>query len=174
MKPISIARCGIVAGALVAAVGLNTSSAFGAAQVQHENGSIPAGTPWGLGPDPAGLPQSCQFPNGYANFVFQSGTYVSHGTSNANGDWGGLTLEGPAVFLEDSTPIGQGHLTIWEGGGNNAIDRGQGEGGITVNFTGTASGQNVQIHVNEHMTVPANSPTGEPTATVVNVTVTCS
>ena len=174
MKSTSIARCGIVAGALVAAVGLNTSAAFGAAQVQHENGSIPAGTPWPLGSDPAGLPQSCQFPNGFANFVFQSGTYVSHGTGNANGDWGGMTLEGPAVFLEDTTPIGQGHLTIWEGGGNNAIDRGQNEGGITVNFTGTVSGQNVQIHVNEHMTVPANSPTGAPTANVQNVTVTCS
>ena len=149
----------------MAAVGLNTSAAFGAAQT----GSIPAGTPWDIGPSPAGLPQSCPFPNGDANFVFQSGTFVAHDTSNANGDWGGLTAQGAVVFYEDSTPIGQGHLTIWEGGGNNA--KAQTEGGFTLNYSGTGDGVAVQIHVNGHMTTNAQ---GQPTADVLNVNVTCS
>ena len=167
MKSTSIARCGIVAGAIVAAVGLNGSAAFGAAQVQHFNGDI-SGMPFNLGPSPVPLPQSCTFPNADANFVFLSGTGVFHGTANNNGDWGGETLQGTAVFYEDTTPIAQGHLTIWEGGGNNSM--GQNEGGITVNFTGGG----IQIHVNAHGTVPANSSTGLPTANVQNVTVTCS
>lgn len=165
MKSTSIARCGIVAGAIVAATGLYAAPAFAGIQA---SGSIPAGTPWDLGPSPVPLPQSCTFPNADANFVFQSGSFVAHDTTNNNGDWGGLTAQGTAVFYEDSTPIAQGHLTIWEGGGNNA--RGQSEGGMTVNFTGGG----IQIHVNGHGTVPANSSTGLPTANVQNVTVTCS
>lgn len=174
MKLTSVVRSTGAAGiALAAAIGLSASPAFAAAQVQHQNGSIPAGFPWDLGPSPVGLPPSCQFPNGDANFVFGSGTYVSHGTSNANGDWGGMTLEGPALFFEDTTQIAQGHLTVWEGGGNNA--KGQNEGGLTVDFGGTTlTGGTVQIHVNGQMTIPANSSTGVPTANVTNVEVSCS
>lgn len=169
MKPMSVVRFGIVAGA-IAAAGLSAAPAFGApAQVDHQNGAIPAGYPWDLGPSPAGLPQTCQFPNNDANFVFQSGTFVSHGTGNANGDWGGLTAQGPAVFYEDSTPIAQGHLTIWEGGGNNA--KAQTEGGFTLDFAGSGASGTVQIHVNGHMTTNAQ---GQPTAGGLNVNVTCS
>jgi len=174
MKSTSIARCGIVAGALAAAGLCASTPSFAApAQVQHQNGSIPAGFPWDLGPSPTGV-GSCPFSNGDANFVFESGTFVSHGTSNANGDWGGLTAQGTALFYEDATQIAEGHLTIWEGGGNNALDRGQGEGGLTLDFTGTGTGVSVQIHVNVHGTVPANSSTGLPTSNVLNVQVSCS
>ena len=55
-----------------------------------------------------------------------------------------------------------GHLTIWNGGGNNAT--GQGEGGETLNFTGSI----VTIHVNFHQTSNAS---GTPTANVLNVQV---
>lgn len=167
MKPTSVVRCGIIAGglALAGGIGLYAAPAFGAVQA---NGSIPPGTPFDIGPSPNGLPSNCQFPNGDANFVFLSGSFVSHDTNNANGDWGGLTAQGTAEFLEDNTSIAQGHLTVWEGGGNNA--RGQSEGGMTVNFTG----EGIQIHVNAHGTLPANSSTGLPTANVLNVTVTCA
>jgi hypothetical protein len=124
-----------------------------------------AGTPFDLGPSPVGLPSNCSFPNGDANFLFLSGHGVEHGSSNKNGDWGGETLTGTAQFYEDSTLIDTGHLTIWEGGGNNS--KGQNEGGLTLNF----SGSSVTIHVNGHMTQSAS---GKMTANVVNVQVTCS
>jgi len=181
MKPASVVRDGIIAGTvtLAAALGLYASPAFAAAQVQHLNASIPAGTPFDLGPSPVGLPASCPFPNDDANFVFASGSVVMHESSNANGDWGGETLQGPAAMYEGSTPIGQGHLTVWFGGGNNSPTRGQNEGGFTANYTGTDSTGpdstgTVQIHVNGQMTIPANSSTGAPTAEVLNVNVTCA
>jgi hypothetical protein len=169
MKPISVVRYAGAAGlALTATMGLYATPAFGAVQA---NGSIAPGTPFDIGPAPNGLPSSCTFTNGDANFVFSSGSFVAHDTTNANGDWGGLTAQGTAEFLENSTQLGQGHLTVWEGGGNNA--KGQNEGGFTANFTGTVSGETVQIHVNGHMTVPANSATGLPTVNDLNVTVSC-
>ena len=169
MKSMSVVRSAGAASAVIAAsFGLSASTAFAAAQVQHFNGSI-AGMPFDLGPSPYGLPPSCPFNNGDANFVFLSGTGVFHGTSNSNGDWGGETLQGTAVFYEDTTAIAQGHLTVWEGGGNNSV--GQNEGGMTANFTGTGSGVSVTIHVNGHMTVNAQ---GQPTAQVINVNVACS
>ena len=87
---------------------------------------------------------------------------------NANGDWGGETLQGPAVFYEGATPIADGHLTVWFGGGNNA--RGQNEGGFTINYTGSGAGGRVEIHVNGHSTVNAQ---GQPTANGLNVHITC-
>jgi hypothetical protein len=169
MKPISVVRTAGAAGlALTAAVGLYAAPAFGSAQTS----SIPAGTPFDIGPSPVGLPASCPFPNGDANFVFAGGSTVSHDSQNANGDWGGVTLQGPATLYEDSTPIAQGHLTVWFGGGNNA--RGQNEGGFTVDYTGSGSAGSVEIHANGQTTVPANSSTGAPTANVLNVHVTCS
>lgn len=170
----SVVRSAAAGGLAVAgAIGLYAPHAFAAAQVQHFNGSV-AGTPFDLGASPVGLPSSCPFDNGDANFVFLSGSGVFHDTTNNNGDWGGGTMQGQAQFYEDSTPIAQGHLTVWEGGGNNSPARGQNEGGLTATFTGTGSGISVTIHVNGHMTIPANSSTGEPTADVLNVTVTCS
>lgn len=169
MKPVSVVRCGIVAGSLAAAAVVPYASpAFAAAQVQHFNGSV-AGMPFPLGPSPVGLPPSCQFDNNFANFVFLSGTGVFHDTANSNGDWGGETLQGSAVFYEDSTAVAQGHLTVWEGGGNNSA--GQNEGGLTADFTGAGPGGSVQIHVSGHMTVNAQ---GQPTADATNVQVHCS
>lgn len=166
MKPTSVVRCGIVAGglALAGGMGLCTSSAFAAAQVQH--GSAPAaGMTFPLGPDPMGLPSTCLFPNGFSSFEFTSGTAIFHDTANNNGDWGGETVQGPATFYEDSTAIATGHLTVWGGGGNNA--QGQNEGGLTLNFTSPG----VSIHVNFHQTVNAK---GVPTANPGNVQVVCS
>jgi hypothetical protein len=167
MKPISVVRSAGAAGlAMTAAIGLYAAPAFGAVQA---SGSIAPGTPFDIGPAPNGLPSSCTFTNGDANFVFSSGSFVAHDTSNANGDWTGFTAQGTAEFLEDSTQVGQGHLTVWEGGGNNA--KGQNEGGLTVNFTGTVSGGTVQIHVNGQMTTNAQ---GQPTADILNVGISCS
>lgn len=172
MKPLSVARFGIVAGAVTASAALCAVPAFAAAQVQHFNGSV-AGMPFDLGPSPAGLPSSCQFGNDDANFVFLSGNGVFHDTANSNGDWGGETMEGAAVFYESDgeadTPIAQGHLTIWEGGGNNA--KGQTDGGLTLSFKGTGPDGTVEIHVSGHMTTDAQ---GQPTAEPTHVAVTCS
>ncbi len=123
------------------------------------------GTPFDLGPSPVGLPANCPFPNGDANFLFLSGHGVGHDTSNKNGDWGGETITGTAQFFEDSTLIDVGQLTLWEGGGNNA--KGQNEGGLTLNF----SGSSVTIHVNAHQTQSAS---GNSVGNALNVQVTCS
>lgn len=147
--------------------GVAAPSAFAAAQT-----SSAAGIPVDLGPSPVGLPSNCPFPNDDANFVFLSGNAVSHDTTNANGDWGGFTAEGTARFYEDSTPLYQGHLTVWGGGGNNA--KAQTEGGFTADFQGTAidgSGASLTIHVSTHQTTNAS---GIPTADALNVNVTCS
>lgn len=124
--------------------------------------------PFGLGPSPTGLPANCPFTNDDANFVFLSGTMVQHFTSNANGDWGGLTVQGMAQFYEGTTPLYQGPITIWEVGGNNA--KAQTEGGFTLNFTGTGDGGTLLIHVNGHSTTNAK---GTPTADVTNIQVSC-
>jgi hypothetical protein len=140
------------------------TAAFGVAQT----GSA-AGMPFDLGPSPVGLPASCPCPNGDANFVFVSGNTVSHDSSNANGDWGGQTAEGTAIFYEGSTPLYEGHLTIWGGGGNNA--KAQTEGGLTLDFHGSGPGGTLTIHVNFHQTTNAQ---GTLTASPANVNVSCS
>jgi len=154
-RTIAIAAVGALATAFVVAPAAQATAVTGSA----------AGMQFDLGPSPVGLPSNCQFPNGDANFLFLAGSTVSHDSSNKNGDWGGETAQGPAIFLEDSTAIATGHLTIWGGGGNNS--QGQNEGGFTLNFTGSS----VSIHVNFHQTVNAN---GVPTASPVNVQVVCS
>lgn len=165
MKTMSVVRsAGAAALTAAAAIGLYASPAFASAQT----GSVPAGTPFDIGPSPVALPSSCPFPNEDANFVFLSGNEVQHGTMNANGDWGGMTMEGTAVFYENSTPWYQGHLTIWQGGGNNA--KAQSEGGLTLNFSGTGPAGTLQLHVNFHGTTNA---TGQPTASVQNVSASC-
>lgn len=167
MKKLSIIRSvGAVgaAGLIAAGISLGSAPAFAAAQT----GSA-AGMPFDLGPDPAGLPATCPFSNGDANLVFQSGTVVGHDTSNKNGDWGGMTAQGDAIFYEGTTPLYEGHLTIWGGGGNNA--QAQTEGGLTLNFNGTGDSGSLQIHVNFHSTTNNQ---GTPTANVANASVTCS
>jgi hypothetical protein len=145
-------------------VGVATLGVAVPAFATAQTGSV-AGMTFDLGPSPVGLPSSCNFPNADANFVYLNGNGVFHGTSNKNGDWGGQTAEGTAVFYEDTTQIAVGHLTIWGGGGNNA--KGQTEGGLTLNFTSSV----VSIHVNAHQTTNAS---GTPTANALNVQVTCS
>lgn len=164
MNRMSVAR-GIVSGgvAVAASVGLYAAPAFAAAQVEHGNVSA-AGMTFDLGQSPVDLPPSCPFDNGDANFVFTSGTAVFHDTTNNNGDWGGQTMQGTAIFYEGTTLLDQGHLTVWEGGGNNA--KGQTDGGLTLSFNGAA----VQIHVSGQMTTNA---AGRPTAQPINVNVTC-
>jgi hypothetical protein len=151
---ITIALVGAFAAAFVAAAGAQATATTGSA----------AGMTFDLGPSPVGLPSTCQFANGDANFLFLGGSTVFHESSNKNGDWGGQTAQGPATFFEDSTAIATGHLTIWGGGGNNS--QGQSAGGLTLNFTSST----VSIHVNFHQTVNAK---GVPTANPANVKVVC-
>ena len=157
------ARVGSLAAGMVAAALLSASPALASAQTGDA-----AGFPFDLGPSPVGV-GSCPFANGDANFVYLSGHSVQHGSSNKNGDWGGGTLEGTAQFYEGTTPLYVGHLTIWQGGGNNST--GQSEGGLTINFTGTGAGGSLSIHANVHMTTNA---AGTPTASVANISVSCS
>ena len=166
MRPASVLRSVGVAGiAVTAAISVAALPASAAAQTV----ASPAGTPFDLGPSPVALPSSCAFPNADFNFVFGSGSAVFHDTANANGDWGGETLQGPAVLYDGTTAIAAGHLTVWMGGGNNA--RGQNEGGLTLSYTGMGPDGSVQIHVNGHSTVNA---LGQPTSNVLNVHVACS
>ncbi|MCU1494244.1 MAG: hypothetical protein JWO62_2008 [Acidimicrobiaceae bacterium] len=151
-------------GATAAAVLLPASAAF--ASAQH---SSAAGLTFDIGPSPAGLPSNCPFGNGDANFVFLNGNTVSHDTTNANGDWGGDTAEGTAVFYEGTVALYQGHLTIWNGGGNNA--KAQSESGLTLDFSGTGAGGRLTIHANAHGTTNA---AGTPTSNVLNVNISCS
>lgn len=139
-----------------------------------------------LGPSPVGV-GNCTFANNDSSFLTVSGNAVSHETTNKNGDWGGITFEGTAIFQEapydgiDSSgnPIDigppvqlyEGHLSYCNGGGNNA--GGQSEGGFTVDFHGTAlSGSGtLDIHANVHGTT---NDSGKSTANVGNVSVACS
>ena len=166
MKPSTILRsagAAAAAAALAATIGLGAGAASAAAQT----GSA-AGMPFDLGPSPVGLPGNCLFANGDANWVFSSGTVVMHETTNKNGDWGGMTAEGTAQFYEGTTPLYQGHLTVWFGGGNNA--KGQSEGGFTVNFNGTGADGSLSLHANGHMTTNA---AGTQTANPQNVSISC-
>lgn len=167
MKPSSIIRSvGALgaAGLVAAAMGLSAAPAFAAAQM----GSA-AGLPFDLGPSPVGLPASCPFSNGDANFVFLSGTFVQHDSQNNNGDWGGGTAEGIAQFFEGTTPLYEGHLTIWEGGGNNA--QSQTESGFTLDFIGGGPAGTLRIHLNGQTTTNDH---GTQTANIQNIGVSCS
>jgi hypothetical protein len=132
-----------------------------------------AGLTFDLGPSPVGLPASCPFSNGDANFVFISGNAVGYGTMNKNGDWGGGNAEGTAVFQEGTTPLYQGHLHIWFGGGNNI--QGQNENGFTLAFKGSGvsdTSQALTLHVSTGSATPAHGTT--PTSNRLNVSIACS
>jgi len=167
MKPLSIVRSAGALGAtglLAATLGFGAAPAFGAAQT----GSA-AGMPFDLQSSPVGLPASCPFPNDDANFVFQSGTIVQHDSTNKNGDWGGATAQGTAIFYEDTTPLYSGHLTLWEGGGNNA--QAQSEGGFTLDYHGSSAAGTFALHVDGHTTTNDH---GTTTADVQHVRIACS
>jgi len=169
----------VVAGA-AAVVGLSSSGAL--ASAIHPN---PVGHVIDVGPSPTGVPGNCPFANGDASFQLVSGNVVVHNSSNKNGDWGGVTFEGTAIFqdapfsgfdsmgnpIDIGPPVAlyEGRLTYSIGNGNNA--GGQGEGGMQVDFRGSGPGGSLVLHVNAHMTTNNG---GTSTANVVNVNFTCS
>ena len=177
-----VARATSVAASAVIIGGLCAFAAAAGASATHPN---PSGHVIDLGPSPTGV-GNCTFANNDASFLVVSGNVVRHDTTNKNGDWGGITFTGDAIFqeapysgfdsngnpIDTGAPVGlyEGHLTYWTGGGNNA--GGQSEGGETVTFHGTAlSGAGtLDIHVNGHGTT---NNSGAPTANVLNVSVSC-
>jgi hypothetical protein len=155
--------------ACIGAVGPSATAAFAGAV--HADPSTLG--PIDIGPSPVGVPANCPFPNGDSSFAFTSGHAVLYGTSNKNGDWGGGTAEGPGVFMENGTPLYQGHLSYWTGGGNNI--QGQNQGSFTLDFNGTGlsdPSQNVSIHLNAGSATPAHGTI--PTSNRVNVNITCA
>jgi hypothetical protein len=105
-----------------------------------------------LGPLPA--PANCPFgQTDDASFTMLSGHGVMHDSTNKNGDWGGETIEGIAQFTVGSATY-TGHLTLWGGGGNNAV--GQNEGGETLSFHGTGSSGTLDVHFIGHSTTSAS------------------
>jgi hypothetical protein len=110
--------------------------------------------------DGTNAPPSCtalvSFP---AAFSSDDVNGVQHGTVNKNGGWGGETYTGDATLysLNGDGSLGAaqyvGHVTEWDGGGNNS--GGQSEGGFTLDFHGTSvanPSQTLQIHGNGHVT----------------------
>jgi hypothetical protein len=122
----------------------------------------------------ANAPASCtaliSFP---AAFFSADVNGVQHGTFNNNGGWGGETYTGLATLyaLNDDGSLGAaqyvGHVTEWDGGGNNKA--GQSEGGFTLSFHGTSVSdptQTLQINGNGHLTT---NNAGVLTASFMNV-----
>lgn len=165
-----LALC-LAAGVSVAYAGGPTTSGAG-----HCNAGDPAcgANPIVEGPVPPFVTVSGSCPSFLLDDTwalnFADGNTVFHFTSNKNGDWGGGTAEGTAVFTtSDGTPEYTGHATEWFGGGNNA--GGQSEQGFTVNFNGSGPAGAIHIHANGHMTT---NNAGTPTSNVNSGTVTCS
>ena len=177
----------VLAGALVAAVvvmaglGVFSSSAFASAT----NGTThcdPSNAICGLNPVLTGPPPPfVTIPANCPSFLstdawsldFVSGNAVSHGTSNKNGDWGGVTAEGQAVLTtHDGTAQYAGHLTEWGGGGQNSPSgTNQTEGGFTLTFHGSGVAGNLSIHADSHSTT---NNSGTPTANHNSAIVSCS
>lgn len=139
----------------VACLGL-LAAGTAASAAPSQTGSA-AGFSQDFGPPPVPVSGSCPFSTSDdASFVMVSGNMVNHGTSNKNGDWGGQTIEGIANFTVGEWTY-TGHLTYWDGEGNNAV--GQMEFGFTLDFHGSGTGGNLDVHVNGHMTVNASGTT---------------
>ena len=174
------------AAAMLAVGGSAVFASAGSATAVHPPNT--SGHVIDIGPSPVGLPQSCTFANNDASFLTVSGNVVSHDETNKNGDWGGVTFEGTAIFQEtpyngfdpntgapiDTGPPVQlyvGRLSYWSGGGNN--DGGQTEGGFTADFHGTAleGTGTIDLHVTGHGTT---NNAGNPTSNVANVKLSCS
>jgi hypothetical protein len=137
----------------------------------------------------SGPPPGCPVQTGPNAIVSDNGNGVMHGETNKNGDWGGETFEGTAVFeyvpngftmdlngnpipIPPVTPLYSGHLQVWGGGGNNA--GGQSTNGGTWNYQGTAisplaPSATIHIHVNGQTTTNNN---GNLTANFRNVSCT--
>lgn len=101
---------------------------------------------------------------------------VQHGTGNNNGFWGGETYTGPATVysLNDDGSLGAaqytGHVTEWDGGGQNSIaGTNQTEFGTTLSFHGTSvtdPSQTLHLHADIHQTT---NNAGTTTASVMNI-----
>jgi hypothetical protein len=177
-----LAAVALVMGSAVAFAPIASASAF------HPD---PSGHTIGVGPSPTGV-GNCAFANDDASFLVVRGNVVLHDSTNKNGDWGGMTFEGDAIFqeapysgfddngnpIDTGAPVGlyEGRLTYWAGGGNNVT--GQSEGGFTLTFHGTAvdGAGTIDIHVTAHQTLVHGTvaSSGTPTANVGNVKVSCS
>jgi hypothetical protein len=170
----------LVAGLTSAGVVGAGSAAF-AGQNQHVNGLV-----FPLGGGGSGPPPGCPIQTGPNAIVSTGGNGVMHESTNKNGDWGGQTYEGQAVLeyvpggfdangnpVGSVTPLYEGHVTLWGGGGNNKA--GQTEGGLTLTFQGTAivgagaPSATIHIHIDGHMTTNNG---GTPTASSMNVSCT--
>ena len=149
--------------ALAVAVGLAAATALVGATSASATASTThslAGVSWDLGPSPIGV-GNCSFANADASLYFVNGNGSMHFTSNANGDWGGINLEGTAYFQEDagSGPVQLylGHAHFWSGGGNNT--QGQSENGFTLSFNGVGVSDptaTLQINISGGGTVSAH------------------
>ena len=172
------AALGVLIGGMVT-VGL-APAAFGG-QVQHFDGLV-----FPLGGGGNGPPPGCPVQSGPNAIVSTGGNGVGHESTNKNGDWGGQTYEGAAVFefvpggfdtngnpIGQVTPLYSGHLTLWSGGGNNQA--GQTEGGLTLTFQGTAivgasaPSATIHIHLEGHTTT---NNAGTTTANTMNISCT--
>jgi hypothetical protein len=187
MKKTTICSAGAVA-TMLATGSFAVFTPIVSASATHSQST--AGNTIDLGPSPTGLPSNCPFANDDASFLTVGGNAVEHDTTVVHdgilADWSGFTFEGTAIFQEapygfdengnpvdtgPPVPLYEGHFTFWNGGGNNF--GGQTEGGATADFHGTAlSGTGtIDIHVNFQGTT---NNAGNPTASVANVSVTCS
>lgn len=101
---------------------------------------------------------------------------VQHGTQNNNGFWSTETYTGPATLysLNDDGTLASaqytGHVTEWDGGGQNSPSgNNQGEFGTTLSFHGTSVTdplQTLDIHADIHQTF---NNAGTPTASVMHI-----
>lgn len=153
-------------GTGVAVVASSTAPAYASSAAQH--GPATLLNPVVSGPGPS-VPANCPFSSDDLTLNFVDGNAVFYGTENANGDWGGANAEGSAVFSSHGTPLYQGHLSVWFGGGNNAGS--QTEFGFTMDFHGTGAGGSLTIHASQHQTT---NNSGTPTADASNINITCS
>jgi hypothetical protein len=172
------AALGVLVGGM-ATVGA-APAAF-AGQNQHFNSFV-----FPLGGGGSGPPPGCPVQTGPNAIASASGNGVMHDSTNKNGDWGGVTYEGSAVFesvpggfdtngnpIGPVTPLYEGHLTFWGGNGNNKA--GQSTGGVTLTYQGTAitgaSAPSATIHIHFNGQTTTNN-SGTTTANFMNASCT--
>jgi len=174
------AAVGVLLGGLVSVGAVAAAPAAFAGQNQHVNSLV-----FPLGGGGSGPPPGCPVQTGPNAIVSSGGNGVMHESTNKNGDWGGQTYEGDATFesvpggfdtngnpVGPVTPLYEGHLTLWGGGGNNKA--GQTEGGLTLTYQGSAISASapsatIHIHIDGHMTT---NNSGTTTANTMHVSCT--
>ena len=153
------------------ALAVATASAGSALHCNPSSSQCPVGSLI-TGPSPVPLPGNCPswLSTDTWSLDFTDGNAVLHESTNKNGDWGGVTAEGPAALTSfDGTVQYAGHATEWGGGGNNS--GGQTEGGFTLTFHGSGIAGSLSIHVDGHSTTNNG---GIQTNNFTNVAVSCS